>query len=253
MNLNFVCRFLSRNIGDAYCSPQLYYQFTGFHKTRIELKNLTKYQPDGVESYIIGGGLYNEKNLRLIRQYNHLIIWGAGIFDILERQNKVLFSGLKKCMVGARDFVDGYPYRWVPCASCKHRIFDEKHNPNHEFVVYQHHAKPLQSEARAFNLPVKSNRNDTLSNAVSFIGSGENLITNSYHGMYWGMLLGKKVYVVNELNSKTRTFKYQPTYCNSFEDAFSLPSNSYDGLLEECRYLNDRFYDDVLNVLSNGR
>lgn len=248
MSLNFICRFSAINIGDANCSPLQYYDFFDYGVNKIEVKDMKEYDYSDNETYVVGGGLFIRNHFVNIKRYKNLIAWGVGIKKLVERENKNVFDGIDNSLIGIRDIVDGCPYEWVPCPSCKHHMFDHQHEVKHEFVVYEHHAKPLRKEARHLNMPVMSNKRNTMNAALLHIGSGANVITNSYHGMYWATLLGKNVYVTNELNSKIRTLKYQPTYVDDLVDALSIPSTSYTESLGECREINDKFYEKVLGV-----
>jgi len=248
MRLNFICRFSSKNIGDTNCSPFQYYDFFDRDVSKIEVKNIKDVHYSHDETYIVGGGLFIRNHFKHIRSYKNLVAWGVGIRKLIEREDKLVFDGIDNSLIGIRDVVEGCPYEWVPCPSCKHHMFDYPHEEKHEFVVYEHHSKPLRDYARQLNMPVMSNKGDTINNALLHIGSGANVITNSYHGMYWATLLGKNVYVTNELNSKIRTLKYQPTYIDGLSDALSIPSRSYSEALQECREINDKFYNRVMEL-----
>ena len=90
----------------------------------------------------------------------------------------------------------------------------------------------------------------TIEEIIPFIGESDALITDSYHAMYWGLLLEKKVTVIPN-SSKFFDFHIKPLFSdfdNCIED--SKKSISYQGLLEECRELNHRFYEKAMNVLA---
>ena len=76
------------------------------------------------------------------------------------------------------------------------------------------------------------------------------IVTDSYHAMYWSMLLGKKVVVVPN-SSKFFDFKYHPVY-SSFQDFESqlYKTQSYSGVLAECREVNLKFADKVFDYLN---
>lgn len=251
MNIKFICRFSSKNIGDANCSPLLYYDFMDHFDgpVRIEFKDAKTYNYNNNTSYIVGGGLFIKGSFMKIRQYNKLVAWGIGIKKYIERKNKDIFKSFDDMLVGIRDYDKDGPYQWVPCPSCKHVAFNKKYEITNEYSIYEHHAKPLKDMFSLYDLPTKSNRNDTIENAIKFLGSAEKIITNSYHGMYWATLLGKQVYVINELNSKIKTFKYEPLYCDTTREVFKRKANKYDDVLDECRKINDKFYDKVLNII----
>ena len=85
---------------------------------------------------------------------------------------------------------------------------------------------------------------------VSFIGKSSQIVTDSYHAMYWSMLLGKKVAVIPN-SSKFYDFKYQPviTSFDSFESDLKK-STAYSGVLNEFRDINLKFADKVFDYLN---
>ena len=85
---------------------------------------------------------------------------------------------------------------------------------------------------------------------IGFIGNSQTIVTDSYHAMYWSMLLEKKVIVIPN-SSKFFNFKYQPTF-STFED-FEAKLNkvqTYSGLLEECRNINHDFAQKSFDYLN---
>lgn len=251
MSVKFVCRFSSKNIGDANCSPLLYYDFMDYvdGTVKIDHKNIKEYKFNKNTTYIVGGGLFIKGNFKNIIQYKNLVAWGIGIRKYIERPNKQIFDSFNNTLIGIRDYDKNGPYHWVPCPSCKHSAFNKKYEVTEEYAIYEHHSKPLNKLFLKYNFPIMTNVNNTMENVIEFLGSAESIITNSYHGMYWATLLGKKVYVLNELNSKIKTFKYEPVYCNSLDDVFSGFASYYTGVLDECREINDNFYKKVLKVV----
>ena len=88
---------------------------------------------------------------------------------------------------------------------------------------------------------------------LNFIASGEVVVTNSYHGLYWSTLLGKKV-ICLESKGKFSQFKWQPTYANPNECMEILKNIDdlpyYPCALTESREFNMKFYSKVLNLLN---
>ena len=81
--------------------------------------------------------------------------------------------------------------------------------------------------------------------------SAKTIITTSYHGAYWAMLLKRQVLLYRPRWNKLRYFKYHPHVCD--EDNYkskctgelSAPAN----FLDECRSLNLDFYNRVTHYL----
>ncbi|HEY9688871.1 MAG TPA: hypothetical protein V6D46_02675 [Coleofasciculaceae cyanobacterium] len=111
-------------------------------------------------------------------------------------------------LVGLRDaHVEtlGLGYHWLPCASCLHPAFDRPRPIRHEFVVFSH--KKFQIHFPEF--PTLTNEETNFETVLDFLGSGETILTSSYHGAYWGTLLGRKV-LAFPFTSKTHTLKHRP-------------------------------------------
>lgn len=150
-----------------------------------------------------------------------LIAWGIGEHD---RQNFFVTENRLADfdLVGSRDRgVKGA--EWVPCPSCMSPYFDKEYEVQHEAVYYRN-----GTDLPNVEIPASTNR-VPLKEAIAFLGSAETVHTNSYHGMYWAMLLGKKVVVDNP-------------YCSKF---FQMQPAS----LEECREANIKFDEKVRDVL----
>lgn len=106
-------------------------------------------------------------------------------------------------LVGIRD--PGFDYSWVPCASCLHPTFDQPRQPRHEVVVFSHRKFKL----KLGNLPCMSHDTQSLEEVIDFLGSGKTILTSSYHGAYWGTLLGRQV-IVFPFSTKFLTLKHAP-------------------------------------------
>ncbi|NNK87633.1 MAG: hypothetical protein HKO90_05075, partial [Flavobacteriaceae bacterium] len=97
--------------------------------------------------------------------------------------------------------------------------------------------------------PLSSNTTN-LEEMISFIGKSHILVTDSYHAMYWGILMEKKVIAI-PTTSKFFDFKYKVVISSydSFEDDLKKPG-FYTGVLEECRDINRKFADRVFDYLN---
>lgn len=257
-----------RNIGDYFCAPHHY--FEEFSNTQEDIftfnsdcKTSRKNFIDKVNSNAIivgGGGLLNRGAFRrqmkvmadLTDRDKKVILWGIGH----NSQDPATYGKVKHYSVdvskfglaGTRDY--NMPGEWVPCVSCLHSIFDDKHEVTQEIGVIFHKETLLIPEIlkKFENYPSTSNTTD-LPSLISFIGKTEKIITDSYHAMYWAMLLGKAVVVVPN-SSKFYDFKYQPVF-SSFDDSLQdvKKAQPYSGILEECRSINHQFSEKVFNYL----
>ncbi len=153
---------------------------------------------------------------------NKCIAWGIG-HNFHNGETKIDYKNYLSNfrLIGVRDF--GF-HQHVPCASCMSNVFDKKYEITNETVIYEHHEHPINMD-----FPKMTNLGINLEEKIKFLGSAETIITSSYHGAYWGMLLNRKVKVEIPFSSKFYGFK--------------------NNNLEECRKLNIKFYGDVISLL----
>ena len=238
----------SRNIGDLASSPTKYFDFkhrvetldirsidpefsepkSGFGGsiTLDELKNTTAQ----VKYHLIvgGGGLVFKRFLGSFEAINKLksvfsgkwIAWGVGqqVYPALSSSEDNLLERLYSARdnfdysaylknfdyIGIRD--SGFDYDWVPCVSCMDPTFDQKREIKHDFVVFSHR----KFQVKIDRFPHMSHDTQSLEEVIDFLGSGETVITSSYHGAYWGTLLGRRV-IAFPFSTKFLTFKHPPT------------------------------------------
>lgn len=138
-------------------------------------------------------------------------------------------------LIGVRDF--GAPYAWVPCASAMLPQFDacRSMRPTVPAVAYEHHEHPL-----AVDLPKLSNA-APLDEALAHLGSGEVVVTNTYHGAYWGTLMGRRVVAAESFSNRLRFMKHAPAFADRAADWKTVDLKAYPLALEECRDANLAF------------
>ena len=175
-------------------------------------------------------------------------MWGAGhnkTNGIIKTYN---VSPSKFGFFGTRDF--GLNNDWVPCVSCLHPIFDSKYKIEHEIgVVFHKINKDKPKVLDKFKEYPSTMNSVSLEEIVTFIGSCETIITDSYHGMYWSLLLGKKVMRFSE-SSKFLDFKYPviKTTPDDFKRHLKL-LNPFSGIKEEARSINIEFAQKAFDYL----
>ena len=273
-----------QNIGDLLSAPIHYFSFPGYEKSSADLRLVLE---DPLSSNLIvgGGGLLFPRFLKPIQQLaemrsrGKLIAWGVGqqTYGAINQKSIQSFNYSEYLdrfdLVGIRDINSGY--NWVPCASCMHSSFDKPREIKHPFVVFSHKKFQLHID----QLPRMTHASDRLDEVLDFLGSGETILTSSYHGAYWGTLLGRKV-LAFPFSSKFATFKHQPglypvqkwsssaqkiqlfgkvIYESQNQSKLSCATEdwqlqlkgclTYPESLEECRGRNRWFYEQVLNCL----
>jgi len=262
---NYYCS-PSDNIGDASCSPSLYFDFP----FQVEGKNIDSFKYS-CNPVIFGGGglLYRNRYKKIIfaleNKKDIIIGWGIG-------HNKVnyLFSNdscyryldsFKFDLLGIRDYgIDLKNSSYVPCVSCMSSFFNKLKQITNDIVLYTHRKKKYNSlDSDINNFPIMDNSGHfkDLEKKINFIKTANVIITNSYHGAYWGMLLNKKVIVYKPWASKFFGFKIPPFFAYSKKEALEIAKNNkkydYSGILEEYRYLNNVFYKKTIEIILNKK
>jgi len=251
-----VHRKVKNNIGDYYSNPSRYFDFTELGSQELMHNNY-----DIAEQNLIigGGGLIHKKfslhiqNL-LKKKPKRTVLWGIGHNfgkkHITKTQEDVIFPDwLEQCdLIGIRDFVKGKENLYLPCVSCMHPAFDKNYEVEKDIGYFLHAFKTKLSDTE--NKSVLYNNKLDFEKAIEFIGSHDTIITDSYHGAYWAMLLNKQVQVVS-WSVKFNYFKNPPIFLenisqNPIKDQHYV-QNDY---LQECRILNQKFYHKVLDLFS---
>lgn len=242
--LSFVHINKTPNVGDMMCAPYHYFYFPSYG-----VYDLKQDVPKSL-AVIYGGGAI-EPSLRVDRIHDKVearfkIAWGIGTSRSGHKDPGPLIQDLDLC--GRREFGrEGGEY--VPCVSCMSPLFDKKYTIKHELAFYTHAVKSRFDADTLNSHPVSKNRGD-FETIVNFLGSAETIVTDSFHGVYWATLLGRKVVCI-PFSSKFYGYKFPPTYAK-YDDWKGVMSSTriYDNALDDCRKINNRFYEKVMNVIS---
>lgn len=227
-----------------------------------------------------GGGLFYEACMRTFlemtcsREVNpltKLVAWGAGMNQ--HAPTGQVISGdvkgnvtrfVKGCkvinglpekleewdLVGIRDYDCGY--EWVPCASCMSPLFDLDYEVEHEIVIYEHTSFKVSEVIDTTGFKVMVNGGNSLVSVLKFMGSGEVVVTSTYHGVYWATLLGKRVVVFEPFSTKFNHLKHKHPMATSKNWTEKIrESQSYPNALQECRISNIRFSEKVKELVNN--
>jgi hypothetical protein len=233
-----------KNTGDYACSPVLYFDF-GDEVKRLNARERPR--DFNCRLLIVGGGGTLHGNVAqkwICYPPGHCksVSWGIGHNTHGEQKLQWPDWMEKFDINGVRDWPN--PWNWVPCASCMHPAFDRKYEVKHEVVVYNH--KEFSTGVTGF--PTLSNLCETMAQVVEFMGSGDTVITSSYHGAYWATLLGKKVIVTNPFSTKFFYFKHPPVITSPLNWKAANPI-TYPEALDECRSANRRYYEVVMDFI----
>lgn len=243
------------NIGDQMACPCDYFDdLLGAERVNAWDK---EWRTDETSHLIFGGGGMIHGDLlpaiaSVPRNENRkLIAWGLGHNQ--HDTTTIAYGGELRDfdLVGARDCWS--PYRYVPCPSCLHPAFDsERPSPHADYAIYHHKDVPIVLHGMPYLIPVWSNAlgRDSFREVLAFLSTGQTIITNTYHGAYWGLLLGRKVVVYKPFSSRFYGFKYQPPFCDekNWRDIQGMAAPV--DYLAECRGLNQIFYEDVKELIA---
>ena len=261
--LKFIFRADRTNVGDWACPPFKYFPFKPFQIGDILDEKFSIRQDDIV---IIGGGgigtNFFKQYLERIKRFNNqnLILWGAGVDVVSDKKSLLLknekyefygsyFDFIKE--IGIRVFTEPQRYNYVPCASCMSNLFFKYRDvkPNNLIGCYSHKRVPLNISFNEKIIPSLTNENDNLEEKLIFLSNFEYIVTNTYHGLYWGTLLNRKV-IVLPFKSGLLSFKYKPVYCYDLNDLNEETLHSakrYEIALAESRKFNFNFYSYLTN------
>lgn len=242
------------NAGDYWASPLHYYDFTGLDYEHISFVGDNAHEIKDSIFVIGGGGLiitktnYLNEIMTNILDNNKVIFWGIGsntscspYYDLLSHPNVILSS--------TRDIDFNLKHRYVPCVSCKHKLFDKTYLNPKGVGILEHvdYGVKIKDYDRIKN-------NSSIEEIVDFISKKETIISSTYHGVYWSQLLNKKVVYYNDdgdINSKFLYLKNRIPICNQENYLTKIENLSHvEGMVKECRVINDEFYNNVMSELN---
>ena len=192
--------------------------------------------------------LFAETKRSLHKNNGRKILWGAGHNSKSNGTWKWPKYLQEFDLVGVRDYRCGF--EWVPCPSCMHPAFDKKYDVQHK-VIWFEHKKQLVKNADFGSEPAFRivNSGQNFDQTIAILGSAETIVTNSYHGVYWATLLGRKVLCVDQWSTKFQNFKHPPGFTKSKDWIENLDeAKSYNNALQECREANINFWNKVKNL-----
>ncbi len=132
--------------------------------------------------------------------------------------------------------------KWVPCVSCMHKIF----NRNTEKTTIGLGAILNGKLKKKTDLKVPTVQDsESFKNICALIAASEVIITNSFYGAYWSMLMGKRVMVMEGIDSRVHQIPIPYIYTSNryFNNIKTFSSN--EEFLNICRNRNIEFYNKL--------
>lgn len=199
---------------------------------------------------------YNKLIENTIAKISHVsgprFVWGAGhnsndLVKFEEVRWPREFARFTK--VGIRDYNDASKFQWAPCASCMHPALEKKYAVKND-VIWFEHKKQLIKDFGNDAIPRFVNSGGNVEQTIELLGSANIILTNSYHGAYWGTLLKKRVIVVGAWSSKFSWFKHPPLILDKKEYWKDRVDEApvYTTALEECRTATLDFWQDIKDI-----
>lgn len=237
------------NLGDRVCSPFDYFPDLAVRGRAVDLSEPTP----PCTTVIYGGGKImgglaktfgpNDFDAR------HRIAWGVSTVQNWPISLKYWQAFRRMDLIGSRDFSDRR-FSFAPCVTCLAPEFDQSYPEQHDVVVYAHAWK---SEATGLvvpdQVPVLTNRETDFSRAIAFLGSARTVVSNSYHGVYWALLLGKRVLCL-PFSNKFHSYRLPPGYAAPKEWLSSLGvARAQPEMLELCREATGLFRSRVRDLI----
>jgi hypothetical protein len=95
-------------------------------------------------------------------------------------------------------------------------------------------------------------RADFLTKVLMFLSSGKTVLTNSYHGAYWALLMHRPVVIFHPFSNRFYGFKPKVSFADesNWQRQLAHAETPPKDYLDECRYLNVQFGRKVTRLLT---
>lgn len=264
-NIANIFRADDTNVGDWHCPPFRYFDLGQNYVDILD------FDPGGAEAaandiagrhVVLGGGgliakTFHPRLAHLAEQRPRalsMVAWGIGESEYVDRSGGLVppYAGPLPDyieafdLVGLRDTGGAVDSRveWAPCVSCMAPALDQSPEITREVVIYEHKRIPVPIDG----LDRMSNEGFSLESKVAFLGSADLVITNSYHGVYWATLLGRRVLAVPNM-SKMYRFRHPPVICEADSwQRYAPLALAYPEALSECRAATTAFHAKVAEL-----
>lgn len=159
-------------------------------------------------------------------------------------------------LVGVREWTEEREAagHWTPCASCMSPLFDREYPIKQEVVLFSNASSSIKNTHSLAVGGMPTMENDRpMAEIVPFLASAYVVITNSYHGVLWATLLGRRVVCV-PYSSKFFNFRHPPAY--SYDRGLDWrarvdEASEYPEALDECRAATRAFYTRAMEIIDD--
>lgn len=243
------------NLGDRWCSPFDWFDWPEDAFAADIRKPVAAYDWAVLGGGKIFGGVSTYPGVNQDLRGRH-IAWGVSTVQMFPFSLRYARARRLCRLVGSRDYGDR-DYPWAPCPSCMSPEFDAPAAPEHDLVFYAHAGKTgKQGLSIPDSIPVLTNAATALPEALRFIASGRTVVTNSYHGTYWALLMGRNVLCI-PFSGKFARFRLPPAYATP-KNWLSRrhTAQAQPEMLALCRARTREFKDQVvaeINLMKGGR
>lgn len=174
------------------------------------------------------------------------VVWGIGISPKDRRSVEFDLLQANCALISTRTYgIAGCDY--VPCPSALSPLFDAVPEPQHEVVLFSHARKSLDLQ-RVPGIPEMNNHAGDMASVIAHLASGATVVTNSYHGTYWAMCLGRKVLCL-PFSHKFKQFRVNPVFGDPADWIGQVTNaKAHPEMLEDARAHNVAFYEKVRNL-----
>ena len=176
-------------------------------------------------------------------------IWGAGHNGSVDELEKIKYSRFMGDYryVGVRDyFADDSKYAWAPCASCMHPALKTDYAIKNDIIWFEH-KKQMVKDFGDDSIPRFINSGSNIEQTMEILGSANIILTNSYHGAYWGTLMNKRVVVVDAWSTKFHLMKHLPVFAGKKASWRDMVDQAviHRGAIEECRQATQNAWSKI--------
>jgi hypothetical protein len=251
MKVHFVYSKDTENSGDLSCG---YYAYFGemFKKYPIVIWDIGTIDFSLVaknDVVIVGGGglldnsdLWNYNINRLAKKCRYCFLFAPGFNRHYGHRVSVMLKTGAFRQWTVRDYHHPAGGRYVPCASCLRPEFSMTYPVVRKYGVVKHFQFDM---SREFNLPQITN-DRPLHELLAFIGSSEIIVSNTYHAVYWAVLMKKKVILDAPFSEKFKYLKYPPVLFSGDLEKDAAQAVVYENALTEAQELVRNFAEDIL-------